>query len=157
MRTIYALATPLGGALAIIRISGDKTKEVLSRIFTGRIEHSRISYGTIVSGDTVLDACMAAYFESPKSFTGEDMAELYIHASRAVVNSIFELLSANGLEPACAGEFSKRAFMNGKMDLAQAEAVMDLLNSSAKRASASALMQLSGALSNEISDIKTLW
>lgn len=154
MRTIYALATPLGGALAIIRISGDKTKEVLSRIFTGRIEHSRISYGTIVSGDTVLDACMAAYFESPKSFTGEDMAELYIHASRAVVNSIFELLSANGLEPARAGEFSKRAFVNGKMDLAQAEAVMDLLNSSAKRASASALMQLSGALSNEISDIE---
>ncbi|NLB61053.1 MAG: tRNA uridine-5-carboxymethylaminomethyl(34) synthesis GTPase MnmE [Clostridiales bacterium] len=154
MKTIYALATPLGGAIAIIRISGNKTLDALQKIFTGEIAHSKVSYGKIVSGDCVLDHCMAVFFNAPKSFTGEDMAEVYIHASRAVANSIFDLLSEYGLEPACAGEFSKRAFVNGKMDLAQAEAVMDLLNSSAKRASASALMQLSGMLSKEILEIE---
>ena len=149
-KTVFALSTPLGGAIAVIRISGSKTKQILSEIFTGKIKHSMLAYGKLKNGEKTIDEIMAVYFQSPKSYTGEDMAELHIHASRAVAESVMSLLIDKGAYPAEAGEFSKRAFLNGKMNLSQAEAVMDLINSSAKRSASSAVLQLSGVLSKRI-------
>lgn len=153
-QTIYALATPLGGAIAVIRISGDKTLPVLRKIFTGKIDHSKLYHGMLVSGDEPKDDIMAVFFRSPNSYTGEDMAELHIHGSRAIADEVFMLLSKNGLRPAQAGEFSLRAFQNGKMNLTQAEAVMDLISSTAKRSAASAMLQLTGKLFTVIHEIQ---
>ena len=152
-KTIYALATPLGGAIAVIRISGNDTHGILSRIFTGHISHRMISHGLISDGENALDDIMAVYFKSPHSYTGEDMAELYIHGSRVVAKNIFMLLSENGASPAEPGEFTRRAFLNGKMQLSDAEAVMDLINASAQRSASSAMLQLSGKTSERINSI----
>ena len=159
-KTIYALATPLGGAIAIIRISGSDTLSVLKKIFTGKISHSRLSHGILTDGSSPVDDIMAVFFKAPHSYTGEDMAELHIHAGRAVAAHAMEILSANGLSPAEAGEFSRRAFLNGKLKLSEAEAVMDLINSTARRSASAAMLQLSGklsetvyALSDKITDI----
>lgn len=155
-KTIFAPATPLGGAIAVIRISGDKTRAVLSAVFTGKTDTpSHLAYGKIVnSAGETLDEAMAVFFKAPRSYTGEDMAELHIHASRAVFESVAELLSEYGLVPAEAGEFSRRAFLNGKMQLSQAEAVMDLISSAAQRSARSAVLQLEGVLSERIAHIE---
>lgn len=149
-KTVFALATPIGGAIAIIRISGRETLKILREIFTGTVKPNYLSYGKIVDGNDTLDEVMAVYFMAPKSYTGEDMAEIHIHASTAVAENIFELLMKKGAVPAQAGEFSRRAFLNGKMKLTQAEAIMDLISSSAKRSASSAMLQLSGKLSEQI-------
>lgn len=154
-KTIFALATALGGAIAIVRISGSKTHEILRNIFTGKISHSRLCHGKITDNESVLDDSMAVFFKAPHSYTGEDMAELHIHASVAVANSVCALLMKSGAQPAQAGEFTKRAFLNGKMKLSQAEAVTDLINASAKRSADSAILQLSGVLCEKINSIET--
>ena len=153
-KTIYALATPTGGAIAVIRISGDGTLPTLQRIFSGKISHGRLHFGRIHDGDTLLDEAMAVYFRAPHSYTGEDMAELHIHGGHAVAKSVMLLLQRCGLYAAEAGEFSRRAFINGKMMLSDAEAVMDMINAAAQRSCASAVLQLSGVLSERISAIE---
>lgn len=152
--TIYALATPIGGAIAIIRISGPQARFALESVFRGKIQHRYISHGAIVDGDVPVDDGMAVYFAAPNSYTGEDMAELFIHGGYGVSKKVLEAISKTGLRPAAPGEFTQRAFLNGKMDLTRAEAVMDLVSASSSRGSASALEQLNGSLFEIISRIQ---
>lgn len=154
-KTIYALSSPLGGAIAIIRISGAKTEEILKSVFSGSYAHGEIAFGRLMHDGRMIDEIMAAFFRAPRSYTGEDMAELYIHGSAAVARETFRALSECGAYPAEAGEFSLRAFENGKMNLSDAEAVMDLINASAERSAHSAILQLSGALTQRIRSIET--
>ena len=152
--TVFAPATPFGGALAIIRISGDDAKAVLDGCFSRNVAHGSILHGSIVRDGVLLDDCMAAFFKAPHSYTGEDMAELYIHGSYAVARSIFDYLCELGARPAQAGEFTKRAFINGKLDLSEAEAVMDVINSKTALGAREALLQLKGAVNDEIRGIE---
>lgn len=152
---IFALATPLGGAIAVIRASGDGICAVLDTIFTTPTSKPGfLNYGKLLGDDgEVLDDAMAVRFCAPRSYTGEDMFELHIHGSIAVAQSAAALLAAHGLRPAEPGEFSKRAFLNGKMDLTRAEAVMDLIGASAKRGAQAALRQLDGELARRVTAI----
>lgn len=151
---IYALATPLGGAIAVVRVSGAGTETLLKRCFTGRGAPREMAYGRVVDerGET-LDQAMAAFFPGPRSYTGEDMAELYLHGGQATVRRVLALLGRHA-RSARPGEFTQRAFLNGKLDLAQAEAVMDLINAGAERGAKSALAQLEGGLSRRIAAVE---
>lgn len=148
--TIYALATPIGGAIAVIRISGPEAKTGLEKVFKGKIQHKYMTHGIIVDGDTPVDDGMGVYFAAPNSYTGEEMAELFIHGGYAVSKRVLGAIGKTGLRPAAPGEFTQRAFLNGKMDLTRAEAVMDLVCASSSRGAASALEQLRGSLSDMI-------
>ena len=153
--TIYALSTPVGGAIAVIRISGPDTLCALRAVFNGKTEHRYVAHGSITAEDgSALDDAMAVYFQGPKSYTGEDMAELYIHGGYAVSRRVLSRLSELPLRPAGPGEFTRRAFINGKLDLARSEAVMDLINASSSRGAASALEQLQGSLSRRIEKLE---
>ena len=153
--TIYALSTPVGGAIAVIRISGADTLCALRAVFNGKTEHRYVAHGSITAADgSPIDDAMAVYFQGPKSYTGEDMAELYIHGGYAVSRRVLSRLSELPLRPAGPGEFTRRAFINGKLDLARSEAVMDLINASSSRGAASALEQLQGSLSRRIEKVE---
>ena len=153
--TIYALSTPVGGAIAVIRISGPDTLCALRAVFSGKTEHRYVAHGSITAADgSPIDDAMAVYFQGPKSYTGEDMAELYIHGGYAVSRRVLSRLSELPLRPAGPGEFTRRAFINGKLDLARSEAVMDLINASSSRGAASALEQLQGSLSRRIEKVE---
>ena len=118
--TICALATAPGGALGIIRISGPQSLEILSRIFSKNLtdaEPNTIHYGHIRNGDDILDEVLVSVFRAPHSYTGEDSAEISCHGSRYILNKVIELLIQNGCRMAQPGEFTQRAFLNGKMDL----------------------------------------
>ena len=154
--TIFAPATPLGGALAVIRISGSESHSIIGRIFTGRVRPQAIVHGRIMRGDFLIDDAMCAIFRAPKSYTGEDMAELYVHGSSAVVDGIMHLLAENGARLAEPGEFTKRAFIAGKLDLSQAEAVMDVINASTLRALNAALGQLEGSVGRDIASVENM-
>lgn len=152
--TVFALSTPVGGAIAVIRASGPLSREVLGEIFTGRICERVMSFGRLTDGESVIDECMAVFFKGPRSYTGEDMFELSLHGSYAVVSAAFTLLLKKGLLLAAAGEFTKRAFLNGRMDLVQADAVMDLINAETELSRNAALDQLRGGLSARIGRIE---
>lgn len=154
--TIFAPATPLGGALAVIRISGSESHSIIGRIFTGRVRPRMMVHGRIRRGDFLIDDAMCAIFRAPKSYTGEDMAELYVHGSSAVVDGIMHLLAENGARLAEPGEFTKRAFIAGKLDLSQAEAVMDVINASTSRALNAALGQLEGSVGRDIASVENM-
>lgn len=153
---IFALSTPVGGALAVIRISGGIARQAVQRYFSGRLAHRVCSYGHFSGSDgEFIDECTAVFFEAPHSYTGEDCVELTVHGSYAVVNAVLATLgefSAGGekLRPAQAGEFTKRAFLNGKMDLCRAEAVMDVICASTELALKAASEQLRGGLSKKL-------
>ena len=157
--TICALATAPGGAIGIIRISGSRTFEILSRVFRGSgdvqtFSASTIHYGHIVSGAEIIDEVMVSIFKAPHSYTGEDSAEISCHGSRYILNKVIALLIANGCRQAGPGEFTQRAFLNGKMDLSQAEAVADLIASSNKATHQIAMSQLRGHFSSELSRLR---
>ena len=148
--TICAIATATGGALGIIRISGNQTLEILSHIFTKDLTKAKpntIHYGHIADIDEVL----VSVFRVPHSYTGEDSAEISCHGSRYILNKVLELLVQNGCRLANPGEFTQRAYLNGKLDLSQAEAVADLIASSNKATHDIALSQLRGHFSSELS------
>ena len=146
--TIFALATPPGrGAVAIIRISGPDTSGVLERIGAGAVKPRLASVRNIKQDGKLIDQALVLRFVGPNSYTGEDSAELHLHGGRAVIEAASLALIANGLRPAEAGEFTRRAFQNGRMDLAQAEAVADLIDAETDAQKAQALGQLDGALS----------
>ena len=146
--TIFALATPPGrGAIAILRLSGPGTDEALSALGAGDLIPRMASLRTLRHGEAVLDQALVLRFPGPKSYTGEDCAELHLHGGRAVVEAVSAALIALGLRPAEPGEFTRRAFENGRMDLAQAEAVADLIDAETTAQAAQALGQLDGALS----------
>ena len=146
--TIYAPSSAIGGAVAVVRLSGPEcsavVKKILSRDLT-RTPHA-LRYVQVQEEGEVLDDCMAAYLPGPKTYTGEDMLELHCHGGSATVQALLACLSRCGLRPAEGGEFTRRAFMNGKMDLSSAEAVMDLIQSRAQGSRRAALEQLHGAL-----------
>ena len=148
--TICAIATATGGALGIIRISGEQSLEILSRIFTKDLTTAKpntIHYGHIADIDEVL----VSVFRAPHSYTGEDSAEISCHGSRYILNKVLELLVHNGCRLANPGEFTQRAYLNGKLDLSQAEAVADLIASTNKATHDIALSQLRGHFSSELS------
>ena len=157
--TICALATAPGGALGIIRISGPQALEILSCIFSKDLSKAApqtIHYGHIVEPDAVaqhqqvVDEVLVSVFRSPHSYTGEDSAEISCHGSRYILNKVLELLVRNGCRMAQPGEFTMRAYLNGKMDLSQAEAVADLIASSNKATHDIAMSQLRGHFSSEL-------
>ena len=161
--TICALATAPGGALGIIRISGAQSLEILSRIFSKDLTNSlpnTIHYGNIVKSDTVsqhqtiIDEVLVSIFRAPHSYTGEDSVEISCHGSRYILNKILELLVQNGCYMAQPGEFTQRAYLNGKLDLSQAEAVADLIASSNQATHQLAMSQLRGSVSTELAQLR---
>jgi len=156
--TICAPATSGGGAIAIIRISGSKSISICGKIFypsEQRIKFQEqpgysIVYGEIRSGDEIIDDVLVSVFRAPHSYTGEDSIEISCHASRYIQQKIMEMLVRNGAIPAQPGEFTQRAFLNGKMDLSQAEAVADLISSESEMAHRLAINQMRGVFSDEI-------
>ena len=146
--TVFALATPPGrGAIAILRLSGPGTDAALTALGAGGLTPRLASLRTVRHQGAILDQALVLRFPGPNSYTGEDCAELHLHGSRAVVEALSTALIALGLRPAEPGEFTRRAFENGRMDLAQAEAVADLINAETAAQAGQALGQLDGALS----------
>ena len=137
MSTIVGIATAPGiGGIGIIRMSGEKTFEILDKIFIPKtkqdiseIKGYSIKYGNVVENNKIIDEVLVSYFKTPKSYTTENMCEINAHGGNIVVKKILELCLANGAEMAGPGEFTKRAFLNGKMSLTLAEAVMDIISS----------------------------
>ena len=163
--TICALATAPGGAIGIIRISGPQALEILSQIFqgSGKVQTyvpNTIHYGHILEFDAVsqhplpIDEVMVSVFRAPHSYTGEDSVEISCHGSRYILNKVLALLIAKGCRQANPGEYTMRAYLNGKMDLSQAEAVADLIASSNKATHQMAMSQLRGHFSNELSQLR---
>jgi tRNA modification GTPase len=146
--TIFALATPAGrGAVAIIRLSGPDTDRALDALGAGGLKPRLASLRTLRHDGVVLDQALILRFVAPHSYTGEDAAELHLHGGRAVIEAVSRALLDLGLSPAEPGEFTRRAFQNGRMDLAQAEAVADLVDAETSAQAVQALGQLDGALS----------
>ena len=146
--TIFALATPPGrGAIAILRLSGPGTDAALAALGAGRLKPRLASLRALTHDGASIDQALVLRFPAPSSYTGEDCAELHLHGGRAVVEAASNALIALGLRPADPGEFTRRAFENGRMDLAQAEAVADLIDAETTAQAAQALGQLDGALS----------
>lgn len=155
--TICALATAPGGALGIIRISGAQSFEILSRVFSKDISNAQpntIHYGHIKNGSEILDECMVSIFRAPHSYTGEDSVEISCHGGRYILNKVLELLVQHGCRMAGPGEFTMRAYLNGKMDLSQAEAVADLIASSNQATHQMAMSQLRGGISSKLSQLR---
>lgn len=145
--TIFALATPPGrGAIAIVRLSGPGTDAALTGLGAGGLKARMASLRTLTHGGRAVDQALVLRFPGPNSYTGEDCAELHLHGGRAVVEAASRALMDLGLRPADPGEFTRRAFQNGRMDLAQAEAVADLIDAETTAQAAQALGQLDGAL-----------
>ncbi len=155
--TICALATATGGAIGIIRISGPKSLEILSHVFTKDISNAQpytIHYGKIKDGTEVVDEVLVSVFRAPHSYTGEESAEISCHGSRYILNKVLALLIANGCRQAGPGEFTQRAYLNGKMDLSQAEAVADLIASTNQATHQIAMSQLRGHFSSKLAQLR---
>ena len=156
--TICALATPVGGALAIIRISGPRTFEIVSAIsgkdFEATKSHTVHLTRIKDEKDGIIDEVLVTLFRAPNSYTGEDSVELSCHGSSYILNKVLELLVQSGCRMAEPGEFTQRAFLNGKMDLSQAEAVADLIVSRNKATHQMAMSQLRGGISTELSRLR---
>ncbi len=157
---ITAISTPSGkGAIAVVRISGEGSIELVQSIFKGkdltRQQSHTIHYGRIVDGQEVLDEVMVSIFRKPKSFTTEDLVEVSCHGSPFVAEKIIQLLLKKGARLANPGEFTLRAFINGRIDLSQAEAIADLIASSSAAAHAVAMKQMRGGFSHEIINLRT--
>ena len=152
--TIVAISTPISlGAIGIIRLSGDKAFEISSSIFSKKIDIGKINYGHVVDNGKILDEVILLPFKSPKSYTGEDVIEFQTHGNPAILDSIMQLILSKGARFACRGEFTKRAFLNHRIDLSQAEAVADIINSKSSKSAQNALNNLGGYLKNKIDDI----
>ena len=160
--TIVAISTAMGnGGIGIVRMSGDKAFEVLSKIFVPKNKNFRIKgyqmrYGNMVDplSREIVDEVLVSYFVSPNSFTTENMCEINTHGGMVVEKRILELCLENGAELAEPGEFTKRAFLNGRIDLSQAEAIVDLINSKTVREAKESVNQLEGHLSKKIEEIR---
>ena len=158
--TICAISSALGvGAISIIRISGTESIEIVSKIFKGQNlkeakDHS-VTYGHILDGDEIIDEVLVINMKGPKTYTTEDTIEINCHGGISVTNKILELLLKNGCRLAEPGEFTKRAFLNGRIDLVEAEAVQDLLIAETENARKLSINQLEGKLSKKIKQIRT--
>ena len=160
--TIFALATPQGGAISVIRVSGEKAIEYVSRIFTPRkglpLEERRTHtavFGDICTdGKEVLDEVLVTIMRAPHSYTGEDSVEISCHASAYITQQVMLALLDMGARQASPGEYTMRAFLNGKMDLSRAEAVADLIASTSRASHRLAMNQLKGGFSNELGKLR---
>lgn len=155
--TIAAISTPIGeGGISIVRMSGEEAVTIANRVFKGKdltqVASHTINYGHIVdpASGQVIDEVMASVMLAPKTFTKEDTVEINCHGGIVVTNDILQLLLANGARMADPGEFTKRAFVNGRIDLTQAESVMDIIRAKTDKARAVAVKQLEGGLLTEI-------
>ncbi len=158
-RTIAAIATPYGvGGISVIRISGDNAINIINKIFTKNladVKSHTVHYGFIKVGDEYIDEVLVTVMKAPKTFTGEDVVEIGTHGGISVTNRVLDSCIMAGADIAEAGEFTKRAFINGRIDLARAEAVIDLINSDSKIAEQNAVNQLRGGLTRAIENIRT--
>ena len=157
--TIAAISTTLGvGAIAIVRASGDKAIEIVNNMFEGpdltKVESHTINYGYIVNNGEKIDEVLVTVMRAPKTFTREDVVEINTHGGIAITNKVLELLLTNGCRLAEPGEFTKRAFLNGRIDLIEAEGVMDLINSKTEKARKLAINQVNGEVSKLIKDLR---
>ena len=154
--TIAAIATPLGtGGVGVIRISGDTSFDIIKKIYSKQnLTAGRISHGWIVDNDKKIDEVIILPFKNPNSYTGEDVIEIHCHGGMNVVRNILDLVLKNGARTAERGEFTKRAFLNKKMDLSQAEAVADLIHAKTRNFAIQSAKNLSGVLGEKISEIK---
>lgn len=164
MSTIAAISTAPGiGGIGIIRMSGEKSFQILNKIFKAKKEENiekikgyTIKYGKIINpkDNQIIDEVLVSYFKAPNSYTTEDVCEINSHGGIIVVKKILELCLENGARLAEAGEFTKRAFFNGRIDLSQVEAVIDIINAKTEKESKASINQLEGNLSKEINKIK---
>lgn len=157
--SIVAIATPPGmGAIAVLRVSGQKSFEIVNRLFkhkdlSAQASHT-IHYGTLRDGAETLDEVVLSLYKGPHSYTGEDVIEISCHGSVFIQKQILHALIRQGARPAMPGEFTQRAFLNGKLDLTQAEAVGDLIASQSKAAQQTALNQLRGGFKNDLARLR---
>ena len=155
--TICALATAPGGALGIIRISGPLSFSVVSAICSvcfDPVEANTVHFTRLTDGTDVIDEAMVSVFKAPHSYTGEDSVEISCHGSRYILNKVLELLVQHGCRMAGPGEYTQRAYLNGKMDLSQAEAVADLIASTNRATHHMAMSQLRGGISSELANMR---
>ena len=162
--TIAAISTSTGiSGIVIIRVSGVEAIEIVDKIFKSNKEGKRlinvkshtVNYGNIVDGDKVLDQVLVLVMKNPHSYTGEDTVEIDCHGGMLILKKVLDLVIKNGAKSAAPGEFTKRAFLNGRLDLSQAEAVMDLINSQNDFALNSSIEQLKGGVSEKIKEIRS--
>ena len=161
--TIAAISSAAGNSgIGIIRVSGDEAIEVVDKIFRpanknkklANVESHTVHYGHIMDGDKTLDQVLVIVMKNPHSYTGEDTVEIDCHGGMLILKKVLDLVLKNGARTADPGEFTKRAFLNGRIDLSQAEAVMDLINSKNDFALNSSIQQLKGGVSDAIKDIR---
>ncbi|WP_290850641.1 tRNA uridine-5-carboxymethylaminomethyl(34) synthesis GTPase MnmE [Eubacterium sp. LMAG:50] len=161
--TIAAIATASGNSgIGIIRVSGDEAVEIVDKIFKSvnsdkklvNVKSHTINYGHIVDNDKVIDEVLVSVMNGPHSYTGEDVVEINCHGGMIVIRKILEIVLKNGARTAEPGEFTKRAFLNGRMDLSQAEAVMDVINAKNEFALSSSIEQLNGRVSEKIKSLR---
>lgn len=162
MSTIVSISTAPGiGGIGIIRMSGEDSFKILEKIFKPKtyqpieeIKGYTIKYGNIEDNGETIDEVLVSYFKAPKSYTTENMCEINSHGGNVIVKKILEICLKNGANLAEPGEFTKRAFLNGRIDLAQAESVIDVINAKSEKEVKSGVKQLEGFLSKEINEIK---
>lgn len=154
--TIAAIATPIGtGGVGVIRISGDKSFEIAEKIYSKQnLKAGEISHGWILDNDKKIDEVLILPFKNPNSYTGEDIIEIHCHGGVNVVRNILDIVLKNGARMAERGEFTKRAFLNKKMDLSQAEAVADLIHAKTRDFAKQSAKNLSGVLGQKIKEIR---
>lgn len=158
MDTIVAISTAIGNSgIGIIRMSGEESFEIIKKIFKTKklnITPNTINYGYIVNREEIIDEVLVSFFKAPKSFTTENMCEINSHGGIIVMDKILQLCIENGARMAEPGEFTKRAFLNGRIDLSQAEAIIDLINSKSEKEAKISVKQLEGKLSKKLKNIK---
>ena len=155
--TIFALSTaPQRSAIGVIRVSGAEAVDIVDKIFSRDISASEqgLYHGFILDGTEKVDEVMLSIFRGPKSFTGEDTVEISCHGGAVVISAVCELLSKNGAVPAKNGEFTQRAFLNGKLDLTQAEAIIDLIDAETREEASNAVKSLGGVMAGKIQNIR---
>ena len=157
--TICAISTSTGiGAISIVRVSGEEAISIVNKIFKGKdltkVDSHTINYGHIVEQNNIIDEVLVSVMKAPKTFTTEDIVEINTHGGIAPTNKVLELLLENGCRLAEPGEFTKRAFLNGRIDLLEAEAVMDMIDSKTETQRKMAANQISGKTSNLINDLR---
>ena len=157
--TIAAISTTMGvGAISIIRVSGNDSINLVNKIFKGKdlskVDSHTITYGHIIDNENIIDEVLVSVMRAPKTFTREDVVELNTHGGIAITNKVLELLLLNGCRLAEPGEFTKRAFLNGRIDLIEAEGVMDLINSKTEKSRKLAINQVNGEVSKLIKDLR---
>lgn len=158
--TIIALATPQGiGAIAVLRLSGKDAIKVTNEVFFGKNLENQpshtIHFGTIRDGEKIIDEVLVSIFKAPKSFTKENVVEISTHGSSYIVNQVLKLFVRKGIRLAKPGEFTQRAFLHGQFDLAQAEAVADLIHADSETSHQAAINQMRGGFSSEIQELRS--